>query len=66
MISKLHYITQENVPNTGTEELVKKVLKGGADWIQLRMKSGSDAEKLTLAKKVKTLRKKSPGNNLFF
>ncbi|MHB1688879.1 MAG: thiamine phosphate synthase [Ignavibacteriaceae bacterium] len=39
MISKLHYITQ-NIPDSTHYELAEEACKGGADWIQLRVKNG--------------------------
>ncbi len=40
MISRLHYITQD-IPNFTHYELAEEACKGGACWIQLRIKSSS-------------------------
>ncbi|MCL5029475.1 MAG: thiamine phosphate synthase [Bacteroidetes bacterium] len=52
MISRLHYITQD-IPNFTHYELVEEACKGGADWIQLRVKNSSYNEWKELAFKTK-------------
>ncbi len=38
-IAKVHYLTQDGVGNLSHAELAEDACKGGADWVQLRMKS---------------------------
>lgn len=55
MISKLHYITQENIEGRSLIELTENALKGGIDWVQLRMKKASYDEFLEHAKVLRHL-----------
>ena len=55
MISRLHYITQGNIPGKTHIELAEQALQGGVDWVQLRMKTESDEEKRALAKEMRRL-----------
>jgi thiamine-phosphate pyrophosphorylase len=43
MISKLHFITQDHPVKTH-QELVQAACRGGADWVQLRLKNKSASE----------------------
>jgi thiamine-phosphate pyrophosphorylase len=52
MISKFHFITQD-LPNFSHAELAEFACKGGADWIQLRVKNKSYDEWLKLAQETK-------------
>jgi len=51
-ISRLHYITQD-LPDFSHSELAEFACKGGADWIQLRVKNKSQDEWLKIAKASK-------------
>lgn len=53
MISKLHYITQENIAGKTLIDLTENALKGGVDWVQLRMKSVPYQEFLENAKVIR-------------
>ena len=55
MISKLHYITQENIEGETLISLTEKALQGGVDWVQLRMKKASYDEFLEHAKVIRNL-----------
>ena len=52
MISRLHYITQD-LPDFSHAELAEFACKGGANWIQLRVKNKSYEEWLKIAQKTK-------------
>ena len=52
MISRLHYITQD-LSNFSHSELAEFACKGGADWIQLRVKNKSYEELLKIAQETK-------------
>jgi len=52
MISRLHYITQD-LPHFSHVELAELACKGGADWIQLRVKNKSFDEWLKIAQETK-------------
>jgi len=52
MISRLHYITQE-LPDFSHIELAEFACKGGADWIQLRVKNKSFDEWKKIAEETK-------------
>ena len=52
MISRLHYITQD-LPDFSHAELAEFACKGGADWIQLRVKNKSYDEWLMIAQETK-------------
>lgn len=43
-ISAIQYISQGNVPNLSHAELIEQACKGGADWVQLRIKDASEEE----------------------
>jgi thiamine-phosphate pyrophosphorylase len=43
-ISAIQYISQGNVPNRSHAELIEQACKGGADWVQLRVKDASEDE----------------------
>jgi len=43
-ISRLHYITQDNIPGFTHAQLAEEACKGGADWVQLRVKGKGTAE----------------------
>ena len=55
MISKLQYITQENTPGKTLIDLTEAALKGGVDWVQLRMKTAPYEEFLETAKVIRHL-----------
>ncbi len=55
MISKLQYITQESTPGKTLIDMTEKALKGGVDWVQLRMKSVEYDEFLENAKVIRHL-----------
>ena len=57
MISKFHYITQ-NIKTFSHPELAEFACKGGADWIQLRVKNKSFEEWLKIAVETKSVCKK--------
>jgi len=57
MISKLHYITQEMIDFTHSQ-LAEEVCKGGADWIQLRVKNKSKDQFLKIALETQMICKK--------
>lgn len=52
MISRLHYITQD-LPDFSHPELAEFACKGGADWIQLRVKNKLYNEWLKIAQETK-------------
>ena len=52
VISRLHYITQ-GLPNFSHAQLAEFACKGGADWVQLRVKSKPFDEWLKIALEVK-------------
>ena len=52
MISRLHYITQE-LPDFSHSELAEFACKGGANWIQLRVKNKSYEDWLKIAQETK-------------
>ena len=52
MISRLHYITQD-LPDFSHAELAEFACKGGANWIQLRVKNKSYEEWLKIAQETK-------------
>jgi thiamine-phosphate pyrophosphorylase len=52
MISRLHYITQD-LPDLSHAELAEFACKGGADWVQLRVKNKSYNEWLKIAQETK-------------
>jgi len=43
-ISRLHYITQDTIPGFTHAQLAEEACKGGADWVQLRVKGKGTAE----------------------
>jgi thiamine-phosphate pyrophosphorylase len=57
MISRLHIITHE-IPGYGHAEQTLKACKGGADWIQLRVKGKTYEEWLDIAKEVVSIARK--------
>lgn len=57
MISKFHYITQD-LENFSHAQLAEFACKGGADWIQLRVKNKSFEEWKKIAEETKTVCKK--------
>ncbi|MBI4929366.1 MAG: thiamine phosphate synthase [Bacteroidetes bacterium] len=57
MISRLHYITQD-LPDFSHSQLAEFACKGGADWIQLRVKNKTYDEWLKIAEEVKLVCKK--------
>jgi thiamine-phosphate pyrophosphorylase len=52
MISRLHYITQD-LPDFSHPQLAELACKGGADWVQLRVKGKSYDEWLKIAQETK-------------
>ncbi|TAL61672.1 MAG: thiamine phosphate synthase [Bacteroidetes bacterium] len=54
MISRLHYITQD-LPNFSHAQLVEFACKGGADWVQLRVKNKPYEEWLKIAQETKLI-----------
>ena len=52
MISRLHYLTQD-LPDFSHSQLAEFACKGGADWIQLRVKNKSHKEWLKIAQETK-------------
>src|SRR3972149_45836 len=56
-ISRLHYITQD-IPEFSHTELAEFACRGGADWVQLRVKNKSYDEWLKIAEEVKSVCKK--------
>jgi thiamine-phosphate pyrophosphorylase len=52
MISRLHYITQEH-PHKTHQELALAACKGGARWVQLRIKNKSEDEIRDIAREVR-------------
>ncbi len=57
MISKLHYITQE-IKSTTHSALAEMACRGGADWVQLRIKNKALNEIRTEAEKILALCRK--------
>lgn len=57
MISTFHYITQD-VAGYTHQQLVELACKGGANWIQLRVKGKSYEDLLPIAKETKAICKK--------
>jgi thiamine-phosphate pyrophosphorylase len=51
-ISRLHYLTQDNVEVSHAEQ-AKAALEAGARWVQLRTKNKSEEEWETIAREVK-------------
>lgn len=43
-IAAIHYISQGDVPGRSHAELIEQACKGGANWIQLRVKDASESE----------------------
>ncbi len=58
----LYIITDEEIAGKSNEQIVRQAVKGGADTIQLRDKSGSDKKLYNEAKKIRSL---IPQNILF-
>jgi thiamine-phosphate pyrophosphorylase len=56
-ISPIHCLTWDCSPLSHLEQ-VEQLLDAGANWIQLRQKKGTDAEKLQIAKKAVNLAQK--------
>lgn len=54
MISRLHYITQD-VPGFSHTQLAELACKGGADWVQLRVKNKTHDEWFTIAQETKSI-----------
>ena len=54
MISRLHYITQ-NLPDFSHSQLAEFACKGGADWVQLRVKGKTFDEWLKTAQETKLI-----------
>ena len=54
MISRLHYITQD-LPDFSHSQLAEFACKGGADWVQLRVKNKSFDEWLKIAEETKLI-----------
>lgn len=52
MISRLHYITQDML-DLSHAQLAEHACKGGADWVQLRVKNKSYSDWLKIAQEVK-------------
>ena len=52
MISRLHYITQD-LPDFSHAELAEFACKGGADWVQLRVKNKSFDEWKKISEEIK-------------
>jgi thiamine-phosphate pyrophosphorylase len=57
MISRLHYITQD-LPGISHAQLAEEACKGGAGWVQLRVKNKPEKEFLVIAEEVKNVCKK--------
>ena len=57
MISRLHYLTQD-LPDFSHSQLAEFACKGGADWIQLRVKNKSFDEWLKISQETKIICKK--------
>lgn len=55
MISNLQYITQEDIKDRPLIDLTEAALKGGVDWVQLRMKKACYQEFLEHAKVIRNL-----------
>ena len=53
MISKLQYITQESIAGKTLIDLTENALKGGVNWVQLRMKKAPYQEFLEHAKVIR-------------
>lgn len=54
MISRLHYITQD-LPDFSHTALTELACKGGADWVQLRVKNKPHREWLKIAQETKLI-----------
>lgn len=52
MISKLHYITQGNIPEKTHQELAELACKGGIDWVQLRVKNAAKKDVQRIAEET--------------
>ncbi|MDR2580137.1 MAG: thiamine phosphate synthase [Fibromonadaceae bacterium] len=57
ILSKLHILTWDKAGISHLEQ-VRQLLNAGADWIQLRQKSGTEQEKLLVAKEAVKLAQK--------
>jgi thiamine-phosphate pyrophosphorylase len=57
-ISKLHYITQDNILGYTHAQLAEEVCMGGADWVQLRVKKKGYSEWKEIAEDVQRICKK--------
>lgn len=57
MIRRFQYLTQDMAYRTHAE-LAEYACAGGAEWVQLRMKSGTNNKKLLVARQVKQICKK--------
>jgi thiamine-phosphate pyrophosphorylase len=57
MIARLHYITQD-LPDLSHAQLAEFACKGGADWVQLRVKNKSYSEWLKIAEGTKLVCRK--------
>jgi thiamine-phosphate pyrophosphorylase len=51
-ISRLHYITQDNVFGYTHAQLAEEVCMGGAEWVQLRVKKKGYSEWKEIAEDV--------------
>lgn len=54
MVSRLHYITQD-LPHHSHAQLAEFACKGGADWVQLRVKNRPSQEWLKIATETKSV-----------
>ncbi len=54
-IAGIHYISQEDISGKTDLELIEAACKGGASWVQLRVKDKSAAEVVSGAIKAKSL-----------
>jgi thiamine-phosphate pyrophosphorylase len=57
-ISKLHYITQDNIFGYTHAQLAEEACMGGAEWVQLRVKKKGYSEWKDIAEDVKNICKK--------
>ncbi len=58
MISRLHYLTQDNIPGMTHALLAEEACKGGINWIQLRTKKKSEKQWEAVALSVQKMSEK--------
>ncbi len=55
MIERFHYITQDNIEGKSSTSLAEAACIGGAKWVQVRTKVGTDKEKIEIASSIQQI-----------